>query len=146
MKTYIPKENEITRKWFLVDAKGEILGRLATEIAQVLSGKHKPMYTPHLDTGDFVVVVNARQIKVTGKKRENKLYIHHSGYPGGLKEQTFEELMKKKPADIIVKAVKGMLPKNKLGRKMLRKLKVYPDATHPHQTNNPEPLKFGEAQ
>ncbi|MBE0477802.1 50S ribosomal protein L13 [Candidatus Aerophobetes bacterium] len=142
MKTYIPREKEITRNWYLVDAKDKILGRLATKIALLLSGKNKPMYTPHLDTGDFVVVINARCIKVTGKKRENKIYYHHSGYPGGLKKETFEDLMGKKPEEIILKAVKGMLPKNKLGRSMLSKLKVYPEANHPHQSQNPQPIEL----
>lgn len=140
MKTSIPKKEEIVKKWYLVDAKGKILGRMATKIAQILSGKHKPIYTPHLDTGDFVVVINAKEVRVTGKKYTQKIYYHHSGYPGGLKKRTFEELMEKKPEEIIIRAVKGMLPKNKLGRKMLKKLKVYPDANHPHQSQNPEPI------
>jgi len=142
MKTYIPAEEEIAknRKWYLVDAKGKILGRLAVKIAQILSGKNKPIYTPHLDTGDFVVVVNAKQVKVTGKKEEEKIYYHHSGYPGGLKERTFKELIEKKPEEVIIRAVKGMLPKNKLGRKMLKKLKVYAGPEHPHQAQNPQPI------
>ena len=113
---------------------------MATRIARILSGKDKPIYTPHLDTGDFVVVINARKVRVTGEKYTQKIYYHHSGYPGGLKKRTFEELMKKKPEEIILRAVKGMLPKNRLGRKMLKKLKVYPDADHPHQAQNPQPI------
>ncbi|HDN85005.1 50S ribosomal protein L13 [Candidatus Aerophobetes bacterium] len=140
MKTFIPKKDEIVRKWYLIDADGKILGRMATRIARILSGKDKPIYTPHLDTGDFVVVINARKVRVTGEKYTQKIYYHHSGYPGGLKKRTFEELMKKKPEEIILRAVKGMLPKNRLGRKMLKKLKVYPDADHPHQAQNPQPI------
>lgn len=140
MKTYIPREEEITRSWYLVDAKGKILGRLATKIAGLLSGKTKPVYTPSVDGGDFVVVINARHIRVTGKKEEGKIYYHHTGYPGGLKRQTFKELIEKKPEEVLRRAVKGMLPKNKLGRKMLKRLKVYPDATHPHTAQNPQPL------
>ncbi|RLE15489.1 50S ribosomal protein L13 [Candidatus Aerophobetes bacterium] len=142
MKTYIPKKEEIAKKWYLVDAKGKILGRLATRIARILSGKDKPIYTPHLDTGDFVVVINAREIKVTGKKEEEKIYYRHSGYPGGLKKETLRRLRERKPEEIIRRAVKGMLPKNKLGRKMLKKLKIYPDANHPHQAQNPEPINL----
>lgn len=140
MKTFIPKKDEIVRKWYLIDADGKILGRMATRIARILSGKDKPIYTPHLDTGDFVVVINARKVRVTGEKYTQKIYYHHSGYPGGLKKRTFEELMEKKPEEIILRAVKGMLPKNRLGRKMLKKLKVYPDADHPHQAQNPQPI------
>lgn len=142
MKTYIPKKEDLTKRWYLVDAKGKILGRLATEIAKMLSGKNKPIYTPHLDTGDFVVVINAREIKVTGKKEEKKIYYSHSQYPGGLRERVFKDLVKKRPEEIIEKAVKGMLPKNKLGRKMLKKMKVYPGANHPHQAQNPEPINL----
>ena len=142
MKTYIPKKEDITKKWYLVDAKGKILGRLATEIAKMLSGKNKPIYTPHLDTGDFVVVINAREIKVTGKKEEKKMYYNHSQYPGGLRKRVFKDLVEKRPEEIIERAVKGMLPKNKLGRKMLKKMKVYPEASHPHQAQNPEPISL----
>jgi len=140
MKTFIPKKDKIVRKWYLIDADGKILGRMATRIARILSGKDKPIYTPHLDTGDFVVVINARKVRVTGKKYAQKIYYHHSGYPGGLKRRTFEELMERKSEEIILRAVKGMLPKNRLGRKMLKKLKVYPDADHPHQAQNPQPI------
>ncbi len=142
MKTYIPKQEEIKRKWYLVDAEGKILGHLATKIAQILSGKNKPIYTPHLDTGDFVVVINARKVEVTGKKREGKVYYHHSGYPGGLKKRTFKELIEKKPEEIIIRAVKGMLPKNKLRKRMLKRLKVYSDASHPHQAQKPEKIEL----
>ena len=142
MKTYIPKLAEIERKWCLVDAEGKVLGRLASRLAQILSGKDKPIYTPHLDVGDFVVVVNAEKVKVTGAKEEKKIYYRHSGYPGGLKERTYEELLSKKPHDIIRKAVRGMLPKNKLGRQMFKKLKVYTGSEHPHQAQSPEKLDF----
>lgn len=140
MKTSIPKREEIARKWYLVDAEGKILGRMATKIAEILSGKKKPIYTPHLDTGDFVVVINARKVQVTGKKTMDKIYYHHSGYPGGIKQRSFEELVEKRPEEVIQRAVKGMLPKNKLGKKMLKKLKVYPDADHPHQAQRPEKI------
>ncbi|HHF98746.1 MAG TPA: 50S ribosomal protein L13 [Candidatus Aerophobetes bacterium] len=142
MQTYMPKKEEIVRKWYLVDAKDKILGRLATKIARILSGKDKPIYTPHIDTGDFVIVVNARKVRVTGRKEEGKIYYHHSGYPGGLKKETLAELREKKPEEIIRRAVKGMLPKNRLGRKMLKRLKVYPDENHPHQAQNPEPISL----
>jgi len=142
MKTYIPKLAEIERKWYLVDAEGKVLGRLASRLAQILSGKDKPIYTPHLDVGDFVVVINAEKVKVTGGKEEKKIYYQHSGYPGGLKERTYEKLLSKKPQDIIRKAVRGMLPKNKLGRQMLKKLKVYAGSEHPHQAQRPEKLDF----
>jgi len=142
MKTYIPKTDEIKRKWYLVDAEGKILGRLASKIAQILSGKNKRIYTPHLDVGDFVVVVNAKKIRVTGDKEKKKIYYSHSGYFGGLKSQTYEELLKKNPQKVIRKAVKGMLPKNKLGRKMLKKLKIYPYSEHPHQAQRPEKIEL----
>ncbi len=141
MKTYIPKAEEIKKKWYLIDAKDKILGKLAVKIAQILSGKNKVLYTPHMDTGDFVVVINAKKVRVTGGKEKKKIYYHHSGYPGGLKERTFEDMLKRKPGQIIQKAVKGMIPKNKLGRKMLKKLKVYPEAEHPHQAQNPEKIE-----
>lgn len=140
MKTYIPKPSEIERKWYLVNAEGKILGRLSSRIAQILSGKDKPTYTPHLDVGDFVVVINAEKVKVTGNKEEKKIYYWHSGYPGGLKERTYQELLDKKPQDIIRKAVRGMLPKSKLGRHMFEKLKVYAGPQHPHQAQKPEQL------
>jgi len=141
MKTYIPNLKEVKRKWYLVDAKDKILGRLAVKIAQILSGKNKNIYTPYIDTGDFVVVINAKKVRVTGGKEKKKIYYHYSGYPGGLKERTFEDILKRKPEQIIQRAVKGMLPKNKLGRKMLKKLKVYPGTEYPHQAQNPEKIE-----
>jgi len=140
LETYIPKKEEIKRKWFLINAEGEILGRLAVKIAKILSGKEKPIYTPHLDVGDFVVVINAEKIKVTGNKKEKKVYYRHSGYPGGLKKKTYEEILKENPERIIKEAVKGMLPKNKLGRRMFKKLKVYKGSDYPHQAQKPVPL------
>ena len=144
MKTYIPRKEEIKRKWYLIDAEGQILGRLAVKIAKILSGKEKPIYTPHLDVGDFVIVINAEKIKVTGNKEQKKIYYHHSGYPGGLRKKTYEELLKEKPQLIIKEAVKGMLPKNKLGRQMFKKLKVYKGIEHPHQAQKPVPLNSEE--
>ncbi len=144
MKTYIPRKEEIKRKWYLIDAEGQILGRLAVKIAKILAGKEKPIYTPHLDVGDFVIVINAEKIKVTGNKEEKKVYYHHSGYPGGLKKKTYEQLLKEKPQRIIKEAVKGMLPKNKLGRRMFKKLKVYKGIEHPHQAQKPVPLNSEE--
>lgn len=142
MKTYVPKKTEIKKNWYLVDAEGKILGRLASKIAQVLSGKNKPIYTPYLDTGDFVVVINAKKVKVTGNKEKKKIYYHYSGYPGGMKEIVYEKLLEKKPTIIIQKAVKGMLPKSKLGRKMLKKLKIYAGTEHRHQAQNPEKIEL----
>jgi len=133
MKTYSTKASKIKRDWHVIDASGRTLGRLATEIAQLLKGKHKPIYTRHLDTGDYVIVVNAEKVMVTGNKAEKKVYYRHSGYPGGLKEVTFEKLMEKHPTRIIEHAVRGMLHKNTLGRAMFRKLKVYEGPTHPHE-------------
>ncbi|HVI17588.1 MAG TPA: 50S ribosomal protein L13 [Gaiellales bacterium] len=141
MKTYTAKPREIEQAWHLVDADGEILGRLATEIADTLRGKNKPAYTPHVDTGDFVVVVNAEKVRVTGKKLEQKIYYRHSGYPGGLRERTLAEQLARRPEEVIRKAVKGMLPKNKLAAAQLRKLKVYAGPEHPHAAQNPAPLK-----
>lgn len=142
MKTYFPKKTEIKKKWYLVDAEGKILGRLASKIAQVLSGKNKPIYTPFLDTGDFVVVINAKKVKVTGNKEKKKIYYHYSGYPGGMKEIVYEKLMEKKPTIIIQKAVRGMLPKSKLGKKMLKKLKIYAGTEHRHQAQCPEKIEL----
>ncbi len=142
MKTYVPKKTEIKKKWLLVDAEGKILGRLASKIAQILSGKNKPIYTPFLDTGDFVVVINAKKVKVTGNKEKKKIYYHYSGYPGGMKEIVYEKLLEKKPTVIIQKAVRGMLPKNKLRRKMLKKLKIYAGTKHRHQAQNPEKIEL----
>ena len=134
MKTYSTKTSEIERKWHVIDATGKTLGRLASEIAQLLKGKHKPIYTPHLDTGDFVVVVNASNIQVTGKKAAQKIYYHHSHYPGGLKSINYATMMENHPIRIIEHAVKGMLPHNRLGAAMFKKLKVYSGPTHPHQS------------
>ncbi|HXH54649.1 MAG TPA: 50S ribosomal protein L13 [Gammaproteobacteria bacterium] len=142
MKTFSAKSEEIQHAWFLVDAKGKILGRLASEIARRLKGKHKPEYTTHVDTGDCIVVINAGDIQVTGRKAKDKLYHHHSGYPGGLKEESFESLVARRPERVIELAVKGMLPKNPLGRAMLRKLKIYAGAVHPHSAQQPEILEI----
>ena len=139
-KTYVPKQNEVEGKWYVVDAENQVMGRLASRIATVLMGKEKPCYTNFLDTGDFVIVVNAHKIVLTGKKWDTKVYYSHSGYPGGLKKITARELLKKRPERLMRLAVKGMLPKNKLGRKMLRKLKVYASQTHPHEAQNPGSL------
>jgi large subunit ribosomal protein L13 len=136
-----PAEAAASRKWWVVDAKDLPLGRLASRVAQILSGKHKPSYTPHVDTGDFVVVVNAAQVKVTGNKTNDKMYYTHSGYPGAIREESFRHLLVKHPERPIELAVKGMLPKNVLGRQMIGKLKVYGEGAHPHQAQAPEPLK-----
>jgi large subunit ribosomal protein L13 len=140
MNTYSAKPKEIEQRWYLVDAEGQTLGRLATRIADTLRGKRKPVYTPHIDTGDFVVVVNAEKIAVTGKKREEKIYYRHSGYPGGLRERTFAEEIERRPTEVLRKAVKGMLPRNRLARRQLTKLKVYAGPEHPHEAQNPSPL------
>jgi large subunit ribosomal protein L13 len=140
MKTYSAKPKEIEQRWYLVDAEGQTLGRLATRIADTLRGKRKAVYTPHIDTGDFVVVVNAEKIAVTGKKREDKIYYRHSGYPGGLRERTFAEEIERRPTEVLRKAVKGMLPRNRLARRQLTKLKVYAGPEHPHEAQNPSPL------
>jgi large subunit ribosomal protein L13 len=141
-KTYLPTIDPTEQKWYVVDAENQTLGRLASQIAMVLRGKNKPTYTPFLDTGDFVIVVNADKIDVTGKKREQKLYRRHSGRPGGMKVETFSQLQKRLPERIIEKAVKGMLPKNRLGRQLFTKLKVYAGPDHPHQSQKPEALTF----
>ena len=142
MKTYNPKKEEIERKWWLVDADGKILGRLATEIAVLLRGKNKPSFAAHVDTGDFVVVINAEKVRVTGKKLEEKIYYHHSQYPGGLREQTLKEVLAKKPEEVIEKAVRGMIPHNTLGRAVIKKLKVYKGPAHPHEAQNPQEFKI----
>lgn len=142
MKTYSVKAGEIERKWYVVDARGKVLGRLASEIARILRGKHKPIYSTHLDTGDFVVVINAEEIAVTGRKAEQKTYFRHSGYMGGEKHIPFRRMQDKHPERIIELAVKGMLPKNALGRQMRKKLRVYAGAEHPHQGQSPESLTF----
>jgi large subunit ribosomal protein L13 len=132
MKTYSPKAKDIERKWWVIDATDKTLGRIATQVANLLMGKHKPIYAPHIDTGDYVVVINAAKVKVTGKKAEQKIYYRYSGYPGGLRSQNFKELFKKEPSRVIELAVKRMLPRNSLGRAMFKKLKVYPENEHPH--------------
>jgi len=142
MKTYTPKTTDIQRRWLVVDAEGKVLGRLASEVAQLLRGKHKPMYTPHLDTGDFVVVVNADKIRLTGDKAEKKTYFRHTGYMGGDKLIPFRDMQEKHPERIIDLAVKGMLPKNNLGRLMRRKLKVYAGPDHPHAAQQPEVIEI----
>ncbi len=136
------KKEEVEHKWWLVDAQGQVLGRLASKIAHILQGKHKPTYTPHLDTGDFVVVINAEKIVLTGKKLTQKKYKHYSGYPGGLKEVPAEEVLKRKPTQLLRLAVRRMLPKTKLGRKMLTKFKIYAGGEHPHQAQKCEPLSL----
>ncbi len=141
-KEQFEQKGDLTRSWFFVDAEGKTLGRLSTEIAKVLQGKHKPIYTPHVDTGDYVVVVNAEKIRITGKKMTDKIYYHHTGYPGGIKSISAEALLKKNPTALVEKAVKGMMPKNKLNRQALNKLKVYVGAEHPHQNHNPQPLEI----
>jgi len=140
MATPVPKESEIERKWFVVDADGQVLGRLATRVATILRGKHKTTFTPHLDVGDHVVVVNAEKIQVTGRKHTDKIYRWHSGYIGGLREVSFEKMVKSHPERVIEWAVQGMLPKNRLGRAMVKKLKVYRGAAHPHEAQQPQVL------
>lgn len=142
MKTYMAKPNEVETKWYIVDATDKTLGRLATEIANVLRGKHKPTYTPHIDTGDHVIVVNAGNVKLTGKKLDQKHLIRHSGYTGGLKAVNYRTLIETKPERIIMAAVKGMLPHNRLGRQQLKKLRVYRDGNHPHEAQKPEVLEI----
>jgi large subunit ribosomal protein L13 len=142
MKTYTPKITDIQRRWLIVDAEGKVLGRLASEVAKLLRGKHKPMYSPHLDTGDFVVVVNADKVRLTGNKAENKTYFRHSGYMGGDRLVPFREMQERHPERIIDLAVKGMLPKNNLGRLMRRKLKVYTGPDHPHVAQQPEVIEI----
>jgi large subunit ribosomal protein L13 len=143
MKTYTPKAPEIQRNWLLVDAQDQVLGRLASHVAQLLRGKHKPMFTPHLDTGDFVVVINADKIRLTGNKPEDKAYFRHSGYIGGERFIPFKTMLEKHPERVIDLAVKGMLPKNNLGRLMRRKLKVYAGPAHPHEAQQPQPIEIG---
>ncbi len=142
MKTFMQRKEDVTREWFLVDATGKTLGRLATEIAKILMGKHKPTYTPHVDGGDFVVVVNAEKIFVTGKKLEKKIYYKHTLYPGGLKKTTLKEMLEKKPEEVIKLAVRGMLPKNKLRDRRMKRLKVYAGPEHPHSAQNPKPIEL----
>ena len=139
-RTYTPNKEEIERKWYVVDADGKTLGRLSTDVARVLSGKHKPIYAPHIDTGDFVIVINAEKVALSGQKEEQKIYYRHSTYAGGLKSETAARLRKRQPSRIIQKAVKGMLPKNRIGRRQLKKLKIYAGAEHPHVAQQPEPF------
>jgi large subunit ribosomal protein L13 len=141
MKTYVATPENRERNWYVVDATGKTLGRLATQLADALRGKRKPEYTPHCDVGDFVIVVNAERISVTGNKRTEKLYYRHSGYPGGLRSRTLEEMLKRRPEEVIRRAVKGMLPRSRLARQQLRKLKVYAGPDHPHAAQKPEPLE-----
>ena len=141
MKTYTAKPGEVTRDWYIVDADGQTLGRLSTLIADTLRGKRKPQYTPHVDTGDFVIVVNAEKIQVTGNKLDQKRYYRHSGYPGGLRSRTLREQLERRPTEVLRVAVKGMLPKNRLARQQITKLKIYAGPEHPHEAQNPKPLE-----
>lgn len=142
MKTWTPKLGEVEKKWFVIDAKDKVLGRIAVETARILRGKHKPQFAPHMDTGDFVIIINASKVRLTGKKLQQKVYYHHSGYPGGLKSIKAEKLLKEKPDRVIRHAVRGMLPKNTIGRAQLTKLKIYADDTHPHVAQKPETHNF----
>jgi large subunit ribosomal protein L13 len=142
-RTYTPRPQEITRDWWVVDAEGQVLGRLAAQIARILRGKHKPIFSPHMDTGDHVIVLNAAKIRLTGNKLEQKMAYRHSGYPGGLKATPYGQLLERNPTRVIEKAVKGMLPHNRLGRQMASKLKVYEGPTHPHGAQQPRPLDLG---
>ena len=141
MKSYMARPQAVERRWLLIDAEGQTLGRLATEIARLLRGKNKPQYTPHVDTGDFVVVVNVEKVVVTGKKAEQKVYRRHTGYPGGLREMSYEVMLARKPTEILRRAVRGMMPKTRLGRQQLRKLKIYAGPEHPHEAQNPQPYE-----
>jgi large subunit ribosomal protein L13 len=144
MKTYTPRPRDIERRWYVIDASGAVLGRLASEVAAILRGKHKPIFAPHMDTGDNVIVVNAAGVRLTGGKEQKKIAYRHSGYPGGLRETTYARLMATKPVYVVEKAIKGMLPKNRLGRAMGKKLQVYAGPEHPHQAQKPQPLALGE--
>ncbi len=143
MKTYSPRPRDIERAWFVIDADGVVLGRLATEVAKILRGKHKPMFAPHMDTGDHVIVVNAAGVRMTGAKVDQKVYYRHSGYPGGLRELPYSRLMAERPTLVVEKAIRGMLPKTRLGRQMISKLSVYAGPEHPHQAQKPQPLALG---
>ena len=142
MKTFTATPSTTTHKWFVVDADGQVLGRLASEIAKIIRGKHKPIFTPHMDTGDFVIVVNAEKIAVTGSKLDTKIYYRHTGYPGGIKQRTLREQLERRPTEVLRKAVKGMLPKNKLAAAQLLKLKIYAGSDHPHAAQAPKPLEL----
>ena len=137
MKSYVAKPSEIEKAWYVIDAEGQTLGRLATEAATLLRGKHKPTFTPFLDTGDYVIIINAEKVEVTGKKRKDKIYRHYTGFPGGVREVSFEKLLEKKPEEIVRHAVKGMMPNGRLGRQMFKKLKVFKGPEHPHQAQKP---------
>jgi large subunit ribosomal protein L13 len=143
-KTYTPRPRDIERRWYVIDADGIVLGRLASEVAKILRGKHKPMFAPHMDTGDHVIVVNAAGVRLTGAKVDQKIYYRHSGYPGGLREQSYSKLLAERPTLIVEKAIRGMLPKSRLGRQMISKLAVYAGPEHPHQAQKPEPLPVGQ--
>ncbi len=143
METYIPKLNEINQKWLVVDADGQILGRFASEVASILRGKNKPIFTPHMDVGDHVININAGKIRVTGKKAKTKKYYRHTGYPGGLRSDSYSDLIKSNPAKILEKAIWGMLPHNKLGKKIYKKLKIYAGNEHPHEAQKPEKIEIG---
>lgn len=142
MKTISAKESEIQRDWYVIDAQGQTLGRLATRTASILRGKHKPLFTPHVDCGDYVIIINAEKVHVTGQKMSQKKYYRHSGYPGGLKEISLRDQLQKFPERVLESAVRGMLPKNRLGRQMFKKLKIYPGPNHPHQAQQPKPMEF----
>ncbi|HPU38854.1 MAG TPA: 50S ribosomal protein L13 [Microthrixaceae bacterium] len=146
MRTYSPRADEIQREWYVVDADGLTLGRMATEVARVLRGKHKTMYTPHMDTGDHVVIINADKVVLTKDKAASKQVYHHTGYPGGIRSTTYANLLEDKPAEAVRRTVRGMLPKNRLGRQMLKKLKVYAGPTHPHAAQQPQPLALEDAR
>ena len=143
METYIPKLDEINQKWLVVDADGQILGRFASEVASILRGKNKPIFTPHMDVGDNVIIINAGKIRVTGKKAKTKKYYRHTGYPGGLRSENYSDLIKSNPARILEKAIWGMLPHNKLGKKIYKKLKIYAGNEHPHEAQKPEKIEIG---
>ncbi len=142
MKSYVAKPHEVERKWYVVDAEGKTLGRMASEVAKILRGKHKPIYTPHVDTGDFVIIINAEKVVLTGKKLDQKMYRWHTGYLGHLRERTYRQMLSQKPEKVVYEAVKGMLPKNSLGRKMVKKLRVYRGSEHVHQAQNPIALEL----
>jgi large subunit ribosomal protein L13 len=144
MKTYMVNPNEIERKWFIIDAEGKTLGRLASEVAKILRGKNKPIYTPHLDTGDHVIILNAEKVVLTGKKLDQKMYTTHSGYPGGIKQVPYRRFLAEKPEKAVYEAIRGMIPHNRLGRKMIKKLRVYRGAEHPHEAQQPEVLEINE--
>ena len=146
MKTFSPKPTDIKRAWWVVDADGQVLGRLAAEIAHVLRGKHKPIFAPHADTGDYVIVINAKSVKLTGNKIDQKMYVRHSGYPGGFRSENLESLLSRRPEEVIRRAVRGMLPQNRLGEQMMRKLHVYAGSDHPHAAQKPQAMKEATAK